>query len=195
MTLWIAGTRRRRLNLCFAVTVAVVAVAAGCGGSSTAAEREVNATTTDRHATLSLRDLTLTVPDGWDSEAFVNASGMSVFRVGSFAFPERPDDDVGQIAREAMGPDDVLINIVEYTGIDPRDDTYRPITSPLTVDGSQATFSSIGRARNAIADGAFMEPRGCNRWQSAANRLSADTAETSQNRCGGLRPVAVWIAW
>jgi len=64
---------------------------------------------------------------------------VSVFRVGSFAFPHRPDDDVGQIAREAMGPDDVLINIVDYTGVDPRDDTYRPITPPLTVDGSQAT--------------------------------------------------------
>ena len=25
-----------------------------------------------------------------------------------------------------------------------------------------------------------MEPRGCNRWQSAANRLSAETAETRQ---------------
>src|SRR6266550_4045887 len=37
-------------------------------------------------------------------------------------------------------------------------------------------------------DGAFMEPRGCNRWQSAANRLSAETAETRQNRCRGLRP-------
>jgi hypothetical protein len=39
------------------------------------------------------------------------------------------------------------------------------------------------------ADGAFMEPRGCNRWQSAANRPAAKTAETSENRCRRLRPL------
>ena len=64
---------------------------------------------------------------------------MSIFRVGSFAFPGRPDDDVGQIARDRMDADDVLINIVDYTAVDARDDTYRPVTPPLTVDGSQAT--------------------------------------------------------
>src|SRR5436190_21977012 len=39
--------------------------------------------------------------------------------------------------------------------------------------------------RHTPPGGAFMEPRGCNRWQSVANRLSAETAETRQNRCRG----------
>jgi hypothetical protein len=45
------------------------------------------------------------------------------------------------------------------------------------------------RLRRA-ADGAFMEPRGCNGWQSAANGAAPKTAETSQNRCHRLRRVA-----
>jgi hypothetical protein len=44
-------------------------------------------------------------------------------------------------------------------------------------------------------DGAFMEPRGCNRWQSLANRIGAPAARTSQNRCHGLRSVAKTSAW
>ena len=36
-----------------------------------------------------------------------------------------------------------------------------------------------------------MEPRGCNRWQPVANRITRQTAQTSQNRCRALRPVAV----
>src|SRR6266498_1848268 len=39
--------------------------------------------------------------------------------------------------------------------------------------------------------GAFMEPRGCKRWQSVANRIGAESPETSQNRCRRLRPVLV----
>src|SRR6266545_3295571 len=38
-------------------------------------------------------------------------------------------------------------------------------------------------------DGAFMEPRGCNQWQSTANRLSAEAVKTSQIRCDRLPPV------
>src|SRR5215208_5412556 len=34
-----------------------------------------------------------------------------------------------------------------------------------------------------------MEPRGCNRWQSAANRIGAEPARTSQIRCPRLRPL------
>jgi len=44
-------------------------------------------------------------------------------------------------------------------------------------------------------DGAFMEPRGCNRWQSAANRSGERTGETSQNPCRGLRPIATRSTW
>jgi hypothetical protein len=40
-----------------------------------------------------------------------------------------------------------------------------------------------------------MEPRGCNRWQSVANRMGSRTAKTSQNRCRGLQPVAESSAW
>jgi hypothetical protein len=35
----------------------------------------------------------------------------------------------------------------------------------------------------APGDGAFMEPRGCNRRQSLANRLLLKTAKTSEIRC------------
>jgi hypothetical protein len=37
-----------------------------------------------------------------------------------------------------------------------------------------------------------MEPRGCNRWPSAANRLALETGKTSGIRCDWLPPVAVW---
>src|SRR5437763_10596833 len=40
-------------------------------------------------------------------------------------------------------------------------------------------------------DGAFMEPRGCNRWQPVANPPASRTAETRENSCRSLRPVAV----
>jgi hypothetical protein len=33
-----------------------------------------------------------------------------------------------------------------------------------------------------------MEPRGCNRWQSVANQICAETAKTSEIRCRRLRP-------
>jgi hypothetical protein len=33
-----------------------------------------------------------------------------------------------------------------------------------------------------------MEPRGCNRWQSAANRLGLEAAKTSEIRCHRLPP-------
>src|SRR5689334_17300854 len=39
-------------------------------------------------------------------------------------------------------------------------------------------------------DGAFMEQRGRNRWQSVASRKLRETAQTSQNHCRGLRLVA-----
>jgi hypothetical protein len=39
-------------------------------------------------------------------------------------------------------------------------------------------------------DGAFMEPSGRNQSQPVANGRTSKTAETSQNRCRGLRPVA-----
>jgi hypothetical protein len=44
-------------------------------------------------------------------------------------------------------------------------------------------------------DGAFMEPRGRNRRQSAADRQVAKTAETRAIRCRALRPLADRSAW
>jgi hypothetical protein len=89
---------------------------------------------------LALNGVELTVPAGWDGEAFINPSGMSVFRLGSFPFQHRADDDVGQVAQASMAPNDVLINIVDFTATDPGEENsyYRPLTRPLTVDGSQA---------------------------------------------------------
>jgi hypothetical protein len=42
----------------------------------------------------------------------------------------------------------------------------------------------------ATKDGAFMEPRGCNRWQSVANLIGVEAAQTSEIRCYRLPPVA-----
>src|SRR5205823_1165231 len=44
-------------------------------------------------------------------------------------------------------------------------------------------------------DGAFMKPRGCNRWQSVANHAAAKAAETSENCCHGVPPVACDVPW
>ena len=51
--------------------------------------------------------------------------------------------------------------------------------------------------RRASCDehGAFMEPSGRNRSQSLANATAAKTAQIGENRCPGLRPVAVTPKW
>jgi hypothetical protein len=119
----------------FAVVAVLGVLAAGCGTSSHDNKGAANM----ERKTLSRNGLALAVPPGWDSEAFTNASGMSVYRVGSFEFPDRPDDDVGQIARAEMGPTDVLINIVDFTDVDTREGPpYEPVTPPLTVNGDEA---------------------------------------------------------
>ena len=46
------------------------------------------------------------------------------------------------------------------------------------------------RTTGSHGDGAFMEPSRRNQWQPAAKRPAAKRAETSQNRCRALRPVA-----
>ncbi len=51
----------------------------------------------------------------------------------------------------------------------------------------------VARPMLAPWDGAFMEPRGCNWWQSTANRTGAEAPKTSQNRCRPLRPVAAMV--
>jgi nucleoside-diphosphate-sugar epimerase len=59
------------------------------------------------------------------------------------------------------------------------------------VDDPRRSRSQHGQRTN----GAFMEPRGCNRWEPAARHAVARTAEISQNRCRGLRPVACDAPW
>lgn len=99
--------------------------------------------------TIALNGVDLTVPAGWDSESFVNPSGMSVFRLGSFPLQHAPDDDVGQVAQASMGPHDVLINIIDVTATDPGDGNsyYESATPPLTVDGSRALQQRVTPAR------------------------------------------------
>jgi hypothetical protein len=136
--------RRCLIALAVVAVAAATAVVGGCGGTSSAADRvrSENEAADQAAETLSLNGVTVTVPSGWDSESFINASGMSVFRVGSFAFPPRPDDDVGQVARESMAPGDVLINVVDFTATDPAGETnshYEELTSPLTIEAADAT--------------------------------------------------------
>jgi hypothetical protein len=58
-------------------------------------------------------------------------------------------------------------------------------TAPVSAKASQRT------TKTANIDGAFMEPSRRNYWQSAANPSAGKTAESSQNRCHGLPPVAL----
>lgn len=83
-------------------------------------------------------ELQLTVPAGWTSESFVNSVGMGIYRIGSFPFPANSEDDVGQTARAAMQPSDVLINIVDLTATDPgtTNAAYVPTSTPIVVDPS-----------------------------------------------------------
>ena len=60
-------------------------------------------------------------------------------------------------------------------------------TTELGVLGDGNPVLTRDRARE---DGAFMEPSGRNQWQPVANADASKTAETSQDRCHWLRPVA-----
>jgi hypothetical protein len=40
-----------------------------------------------------------------------------------------------------------------------------------------------------------MEPSGRNQWQPVADEVTAKTAQTAENRCRGLRPVAAEAPW
>ena len=91
----------------------------------------------------------------------------------------------------------------------PREDDPEPRGEPLSLeperrereglscDSSDSRSLAAGPLSSLLTTkgGAFMEPRGCNRWQSAAKRLSAGAAETSENRRRGLRPVAAEVPW
>jgi hypothetical protein len=89
---------------------------------------------------LALSGVQLTVPAGWDSESFSNSNGMGIFRVGSYRFPHDGMDDTGEAARASMQPNDVLINIIDFTATDPgtTNDAYVPTAPPVTVGDSAA---------------------------------------------------------
>lgn len=105
--------------------------------------------------TIAINDVRLTVPAGWDSESFVNPSGMTVFRLGSFEFRHASDDDVGQTAQASMRATDVLINIVDVTATEAgaTNPYYRPLPLPLTVDGSHAVQQEGYEAPAAVIRG------------------------------------------
>jgi hypothetical protein len=84
--------------------------------------------------------------------------------------------------------DGVYVRLVDEDGI--------TVWETSTV--ARTAIGAAGVARGGLrrkCDGAFMEPRGCNWWRSAANRAAAESARTSQNRCRRLPPVAVPSAW
>jgi hypothetical protein len=62
--------------------------------------------------------------------------------------------------------------------------------TPPHVEACDGDYPRAMSPQQATNDGAFMEPRGCKRWQSSANRGVAEAAATSQNRRRRLRPVA-----
>ena len=108
------------------------AVACGYGAGSSPGEQTPQALYGDK--------VSLTVPDGWSAESFTNERGMHVLRAGSFVFPNSSSDDIGQVARAAMGPNDVLVNVVDVTATDPLDrhGGYEQVTPPLRIRAADA---------------------------------------------------------
>jgi hypothetical protein len=133
---------RRHLIVLASVVIAAVVVGGWRFASHSTPDRSHNNKGAAQMAskTIQLHGVHLNVPAGWSSESFVNSSGMYVFRVGSFTFPHATNDDVGQIARASMGPNDVLVNVVDVTATDPgtQNTAYKPLTGPLTVSADEA---------------------------------------------------------
>ncbi len=129
----------------------------------------------------------LRVPGGWSSESFVNASGMIVLRVGSFAFPHASNDDVGQVAQAAMGPKDVLINVIDVTATDPgeRNTAYRPVTGQLTISAARAVGQEGYSVPAAVIRGARID--GHNFYVSVAFGSAPPTATQVAVANGVLR--------
>jgi hypothetical protein len=117
---------------------------------------------------LGLEGVGISVPEAWDSEAFVNRSGMLVFRIGSYDFRHAPDDDVGMVAQGSMGANDVLIDIVDVTATDPSGGNryYRAAALPLTVKASEATGQEGYKSPAAVIRG--VRVNGHNLWLSVA---------------------------
>jgi hypothetical protein len=69
--------------------------------------------------------------------------------------------------------------------------TLKPLKERRDAHRESPTIGDFAPAK----DGAFMEPSGRNRWQPVANHAAPKRAETRENRCRGLRPVADRLAW
>jgi acetyltransferase-like isoleucine patch superfamily enzyme len=88
----------------------------------------------------------------------------------------------------------ILLNVVFHGGCrmtKPRIDSVH--VTDRSVGGITYESQRIAQglsSREATKDGAFMEPSGRNRWQSVANGAARNVAQTSENRCCGLRRVA-----
>ena len=54
------------------------------------------------------------------------------------------------------------------------------MTTSQTEKGSKSQITNEYVASTDYKDGALMEPRGCNRWQSVANRIAAETAKQAK---------------
>jgi hypothetical protein len=115
------------------------------------------------------------------------------------AVPRRPTLSKRSAARASSRLSDLRPERDEQ--FDPLSTCVRPGMTPLLSIPSQTVrWSSPLRAARVLstrttADGAFMEQSGRNRWQLVANGTALKAAETSQNRCHGLRPVAKGSAW
>ena len=129
------------------VVAAILAIGTGVSGWSCASIRSTldrvpnkEGAATTASSMIAVNGVHLTVPVGWESESFVNPSGMAVIRLGSFEFRHARDDDVGQTAQASMGASDVLINMIDVTATDPgvTNSYYTAVPSPLTVDGADA---------------------------------------------------------
>ena len=95
------------------------------------------------------------------------------------------------------------------TGVSPDVETFAAAASAENLEQAANALRERGFDTHVVAepngdeyvastdykDGAFMEPRGCKRWQSLANRSGSKLAKTSGNRCPRLRPVADRSAW
>ena len=86
-----------------------------------------------------------------------------------------------------------------------RDAAVMPVVADLNGTSFDPLSNSEGvvvRLRSApvlpsrtTTDGAFMEQSGRNQWQSVANGKRPKTAQSGENRCRRLRPVAVTPKW
>jgi hypothetical protein len=74
--------------------------------------------------------------------------------------------------------------------------TLGPWGRVLGTNFIQAVAGDARRSqRDPTKDGAFMEPSRRNHWQVPADRPAAETAETGQICCRGLRLIAAGVKW